>query len=174
MKLQTLIGWWGWVVSGTGVGRAAFHCYPVLKVVIGWIPFPLSGRKWWLRAAPKTTTQIGKVSDSPGFEPPELGRDDVPPPPSPPLLSIDLLQHHDAVLVALDRRPQWPRGQQGAGHVTRVSWRLLKNAPVELGSMIVDIKTTRKNIFASWCETCNQPLLVYHGWRRLSYKVDTK
>ena len=28
-----------WAVSGTGVGRAAFHCYPVLKVVMSAIPF---------------------------------------------------------------------------------------------------------------------------------------
>ena len=30
-------------MSGTGLARAAFHCYPVLKVVIGCIPFFL---KW--------------------------------------------------------------------------------------------------------------------------------
>ena len=30
-------------MSVTGLGRAAFHCYPVLKVVIGCIPFFL---KW--------------------------------------------------------------------------------------------------------------------------------
>ena len=35
------------VASDTGLGRAAFHCYPALKVVIGCIPFFLSGRKWW-------------------------------------------------------------------------------------------------------------------------------
>ena len=31
------------VVSGTELGRAAFHCNPVLKVIIGSIPFFL----WW-------------------------------------------------------------------------------------------------------------------------------
>ena len=40
-----------WVVSGTGLGRAAFHCYPVLKIGIGCILFSQSERRWRRRAA---------------------------------------------------------------------------------------------------------------------------
>ena len=32
-------------MSGTGLSRGAFYCYPVLKADIGWILFLLSGRK---------------------------------------------------------------------------------------------------------------------------------
>ena len=37
-------------VSDTGLGRAAFHCYPVPKVIIGCISILLSWRKRWSRA----------------------------------------------------------------------------------------------------------------------------
>ena len=30
---------WSYAGGGTGLGKAAFHCQPVLKVVIGCIPF---------------------------------------------------------------------------------------------------------------------------------------
>ena len=43
-----------YVVSVTRISRAAFYSYPVLKVVNGSIPFPLSGRKKWSRASLET------------------------------------------------------------------------------------------------------------------------
>ena len=31
-------------MSGNGLGTAAFHCYPELKVIIGCIPFSVGGK----------------------------------------------------------------------------------------------------------------------------------
>ena len=46
-------------MSDTGLGRAAFHCYPVLNVVIGCIPFLLKGEKMVVEGGTKKTLRFG-------------------------------------------------------------------------------------------------------------------
>ena len=43
------------MVSGTRLSRAAYHCYPVLKIVIGWIPSFVKGEEMEVEGGTKST-----------------------------------------------------------------------------------------------------------------------
>ena len=55
-------------MSGTGLVRAAFHCYPVLTVVIGCIPFFLKWEEMVVEGVVvKSPLILGQGCEEPGW-----------------------------------------------------------------------------------------------------------